>query len=93
MAEKVTPTTERRKIESKTLISNSVAYMEDTEYKMGEVTQNVVNFYREFATKLDKNKENLKATEINFKVLLAKCGDSHEEREEGLEDNLQVTKT
>jgi hypothetical protein len=36
--------------------------MEDTEYKMGEICQNVINFYRDFATKLDKNKESLKNT-------------------------------
>jgi len=40
--------------------------MEDTEYKMGEICNNVIKFYREFANKLDKNKEKLKSTEINF---------------------------
>lgn len=60
MMEKVSPTIERRKVESKTLITNSVKYMEDTEYKMGEICQNVINFYKDFATKLDKNKEALK---------------------------------
>jgi hypothetical protein len=62
MMQKVLPTIERRKVESKTLITNSVKYMEDTEYKMGEICQNVINFYRDFATKLDKNKESLKNT-------------------------------
>lgn len=93
MADKVKPTTDRRKEESKCLITNSVKYMEDTEYKMGEICQNVVKFYREFATKLDNNKEKLKATEINFKVEMAKCGDAHEEKEEHLEENLQTRKT
>jgi hypothetical protein len=66
MFEKVKPTVERRKAESKTLITNSVKYMEDTEYKMGEICQNVINFYRDFASKLDKNKDQLKATQMNF---------------------------
>ena len=60
------PTIDRRKLESKTLITNSVKYMEDTEYKMGEICNNVIKFYREFGNKLDKNKEKLKSTEINF---------------------------
>jgi len=33
---------------------------------MSEITQNVVNFFKEFATSLDKNKDKLKQTEINF---------------------------
>ena len=45
MAEKTKPTVERRKLESKTLITNSVKYMEDTDYKMGEICQNIINFY------------------------------------------------
>ena len=89
MEEKVKPTTERRKIESKTLITNSVKYMEDTEYKMGEICQNVINFYRDFATKLDKNKELLKNTQITFQVELAKCGDHHEEMADHQEDDLK----
>tara|TARA_B110000285_G_C14804547_1_gene459060 strand:+ start:100 stop:405 length:306 start_codon:yes stop_codon:yes gene_type:complete len=56
----------RRKLESKTLIMNSIAYQEDLDYKMSEITQNIVNFFKEFATCLDKNKEKLKQTEVNF---------------------------
>jgi hypothetical protein len=37
MAEKTKPTVDRRKLESKSLITNSVTYMEDTDYKMGEI--------------------------------------------------------
>jgi hypothetical protein len=33
---------------------------------MSEVTQNIVNFFKEFATSLDSNKDKLKQTEINF---------------------------
>ena len=70
---------DRRKLESKTLIMNSIAYQEDFDYKMSEITQNIVNFFKEFATMLDKNKEKLKSTEIEFQVALANCGDHHDE--------------
>lgn len=93
MMQKVLPTIERRKVESKTLITNSVKYMEDTEYKMGEICQNVINFYRDFATKLDKNKESLKNTQITFQVDLAKCGDFHEEMADKQEDDLTTRTT
>jgi hypothetical protein len=46
---------------------------------MGEMTNNIVNFFKEFATSLDKNKDKLKQTEINFQVSLANCGDHHDE--------------
>ena len=32
-----------------------------------------------FATCLDKNKDKLKQTEINFQVSLANCGDHHDD--------------
>ena len=54
------PYVERRKLESKTLILNAIAYQEDFDYKMSEITQNIVNFFKEFATSLDKNKDKLK---------------------------------
>ena len=54
------PYVERRKLESKTLILNAIAYQEDFDYKMSEITQNIVNFFKEFATCLDKNKDKLK---------------------------------
>ena len=73
------PFVERRKHESHTLIMNAIAYQEDFDYKMSEITQNVVNFFKEFATCLDKNKEKLKQTEINFQVALANCGDHHDD--------------
>ena len=60
------PYVEMRKLESKTLIMNSIGYQEDFDYKMSEITSNVANFFKEFATSLDKNKEKLKQTEINF---------------------------
>ena len=63
---KVKPTVDRRKLESKTLITNAVKYMEDFDYRMNETCQNIVNFFRDLATKLDSNKEKLKLTDINF---------------------------
>ena len=73
-----------------TLNNNSIKYMEDTEFKMGEITQNLINFYREFAKKLDANKAALKQTEVNFKVQLAQCGDHHDEIASGQEDELAL---
>jgi len=89
MHDQVKPTTERRKVESKALITNSEKYLADTEYQMGEITQNIINFYMKFATKLDTNKEGMKQAQINFTVQLAKCGDHHEEITDGQEEDLQ----
>lgn len=49
--------------------------MEEFDFKMNETCQNIVNFFRDLATKLDANKDKLKQTEINFQVSLAQCGD------------------
>lgn len=76
---KAMPYVERRKSESKALIMNSIAYQEDFDYKMEQIAQNIVNFFKEFATCLDKNKDKLKQTEINFQVSLANCGDKHDD--------------
>ena len=57
---KAKPYAERRKQESKTLILNSIAYQEDFDNKMNEISTNIVNFFKEFAKCLDKNKEKLK---------------------------------
>lgn len=88
MADRVTPTTQRRKLEAKTLLSNSVKYMEDTDNKMSEICTNILNFFREFATKMDTNKEKLKQTEINFQVSLAGCGDHYDTIADGQEEQL-----
>jgi len=49
MSDKTKPTVDRRKKESKSLIMNSIQYEEDTNYKMGEICQNIINFYAGFA--------------------------------------------
>ena len=60
------PYVDRRKLESKTLIMNAIAYQEDFDFKMSELSNNTINFFKDFATSLDKNKDKLKQTEINF---------------------------
>ena len=60
------PYVDRRKLESKTLIMNAISYQEDFDSKMSEMTTNIVTFFKEFAVSLDKNKEKLRQTEINF---------------------------
>jgi hypothetical protein len=53
--------------------------MEQNDYKMQEITQQIINFYKSFATKLDADKEKLKKTELDFQISLANCGDHHDE--------------
>ena len=66
MEDQVTPTTTRRKLESKTLNTNAINYMDESIYKMGEVCNNVIAFYKDFATRMDNNKQKLKLIEVNF---------------------------
>lgn len=40
--------------------------MEETDNRMNEICTNIIGFFREFATKMDSNKEKLKQTEVNF---------------------------
>jgi hypothetical protein len=82
------PYVDRRKHESKTLIMNAIAYQEEFDFKMSEMTTNIVNFFKEFATSLDKNKDKLKQTEVNFQVALANCGDHHDDITQNQEDQL-----
>jgi len=53
MEDQIIPTTQRRKLESKSLIENTIKYMEDFDFRMGEISQNIINFFKEFAKKLD----------------------------------------
>jgi hypothetical protein len=50
LEKKAQPYVDRRKQESKTLIMNSIAYQEDYDFKMSEMTNNILTFFREFAT-------------------------------------------
>jgi len=59
---------------------------------MGEICENVINFYLKFAKTLDNNKEKLKATETNFQLELAKCADNWEETVDGQEEELNTCK-
>ena len=60
MEDRVIPTVQRRKLESDTLIKNSIKYMEDLDEKMSDISTNIVAFFREFAGRMDTNKEKLK---------------------------------
>ena len=40
--------------------------MDESIYKMGEIITNILNFYKDFATRMDNNKQKLKLTEVNF---------------------------
>ena len=51
---------------SKTLNTNSINYMDESVYKMGEICNNVIGFYKDFSTRMDNNKNKLKLTEVNF---------------------------
>lgn len=53
MEDRVTPTIERRKLESKTLLTNAIKYMEDFDFKMSEICTNIINFFRDFAKRMD----------------------------------------
>ena len=90
MEDQVTPTTTRRKLESKTLNTNAINYMDESIYKMGEICTNVINFYKDFATRMDNNKQKLKLTEVNFQVALAQCGDALDELVANQEEELDV---
>ena len=57
---KAQPYVDRNKLESKTLIMNAIAYQEEFDFKMSEMSSNIVNFFKDFAIALDKNKEKLK---------------------------------
>ena len=46
--------------------TNAINYMDDSIYKMGEICTNVITFYKDFATRMDNNKQKLKLTEVNF---------------------------
>ena len=89
MAERVAPTTERRKLEAKTLLTCSVNYMEETDNKMSEICTNVLNFFKDFATKMDSNREKLKQTEVNFQVSIANCGDHFDTLADNQEELLK----
>jgi hypothetical protein len=39
-------------------------YMEEIDYKMNEMVQNLINLYKEIAKKMDEKKETLKSTEM-----------------------------
>ena len=66
LTNKSKPYLESRKQENKALIINAIAYQENFDFQMSEATTNILNLFKEFAISLDKNKEKLRGTEINF---------------------------
>ena len=79
MEKRVRPTVQRRKQESKTLVTNSIVYLETMDNKMQEICNNKITFFKSYATQLDTNKEELEKTEHDFQISLAGCGDHHDD--------------
>ena len=46
MERRIKPTVARRKQESKTLITNSIVYLEQNDFKMQEISQAIVTFFK-----------------------------------------------
>ena len=46
MERRIKPTVARRKQESKTLITNSILYLEQNDFKMQEISQAIVTFFK-----------------------------------------------
>jgi hypothetical protein len=55
---------------------------------MSEICNNLLAFFSEHAACLDKNKEKLKQTDVNFHLALANCGDKFDEIVQQQEDHL-----
>ena len=55
---------------------------------MEQITLNTVNFFKDFATCLDKNRDKLKQTQMNFQLALANCGDKHDDIKQDQENDL-----
>ena len=66
IGKRVKPLVARRKLEAKMLVQNSIAYLEQSDIQMQDVAQNIINFFKSLATKLDQNKERLKKTQQDF---------------------------
>lgn len=66
------PFVDRRKEEAKELYLNTYKYQEETDDKMVETCKNIVEFIKALATKYDKGKDDLKATDFQFIINLAK---------------------
>ena len=46
MAQRVQPTVNRRKQESKTLITNSILYLEQNDFRMQEISSAIIAFFK-----------------------------------------------
>lgn len=77
--EQALPFVDRRKQESGDLYANSLKYLEETDDKMNEICKNIMEFLKKLATKYDKGKEDLKKTNHEFEIKLAKCNDDRDD--------------
>lgn len=66
------PYVNRRKEEAKELYLNTYKYQEETDDKMVETCKNIIEFIKALATKYDKGKDDLKSTDFQFIINLAK---------------------
>ena len=88
LAREATPTVDRRKAESKTLLTNSVKYVMDFELRMAECCTNISAFFRDLGAKVDQNKDKLRQTEIQFQVAMESATVNSEEAVDNLEADL-----
>ena len=82
------PFVDKRKQESNELYANSLKYLEELDDKMNEISKNFIDFIKSLATKYDKGKDDLKATDLQFNIKLAQCGDTNYDSIDDQEDNL-----
>lgn len=94
--EQALPFVERRKLEAKEIYVNSLKYLEESDERMNETCKNIIEFLKSLATKYDKGKEELKATDFQFNVKLAQCADTNydsiDDQEENLNKNIDQMK-
>jgi len=86
--EQALPYVQKRKQEGNELYANALKYLEELDDKMNEICKNIVGFIKELATKYDKGKEDLKATDLQFNLKLAQCGDNNYDSIDDQEENL-----
>ena len=55
---------------------------------MNKISKNFIEFIKSLVTKYDKGKDDLKATDLQFNIKLAQCGDTNYDAIDDQEDNL-----
>ena len=54
-------------------------FLDESEHNSHEICKNILTFLH-VSDKYETNKEKLSKTQMNFKLDLAKCGDSHDDK-------------